>query len=693
MDDDRFYELANDAPVIVWVSDPDGRTVFINNKWALLTGQPTTEALGYGWIDRVHPDDRERTSLNFDEASRSRNGYHVEYRLLSSDGDARWVIDHGSPRYDRNGNFLGYVGGVTDIHELKSAQEALYLSNQRFRAAIEAVEGIMWTCDSTGRFIDRQPGWEKITGQTPEEYLGYGWLSVLHPEEQDAFFAKTQYCMNSGEPLNAIARIANPHGVWRHYSMRAMPVRHPDGSIKEWVGVHTDITERLAHEQQVLHLATHDPLTNLTNRTVLNDRISHLISQRKDAQHAVLFIDLNNFKNINDSLGHHVGDELLVKVANRLRHGLRAGDTVSRFGGDEFVVMLADIKDEAAVAHTAIKLLERISKTMVISSHELSISASIGIAIFPRDGGDTPTLLRHADRAMYNAKTVGGGAFKFYTKSVNTSLRERLELENQLRKALMKDELSVVFQPKVSVRENAVAGFEALIRWHHPERGMIPPLKFIPLAEDIGLISPLGEWVLLQAAEQIREFDRLGRPDLTISVNLSVVQLRATDCIDRIKRVFATTGIAPARIEFELTESRLMEDIAAFEPILFEIKALGCHLAIDDFGTGYSSLSYHKKLPIETLKIDKSFIDDVLSDRDDAAIVLGTALMAKQMELNIVAEGVETRAQAEFLIEAGCDCMQGYYFGKPLYPEELEAFLANFEWLRENAMPPGQTQA
>jgi EAL domain-containing protein (putative c-di-GMP-specific phosphodiesterase class I) len=243
---------------------------------------------------------------------------------------------------------------------------------------------------------------------------------------------------------------------------------------------------------------------------------------------------------------------------------------------------------------------------------------------------------------------------------------------------LVKNELRVAFQPKVSVRENAVTGFEALIRWLHPERGTISPLKFIPLAEDIGLISPIGEWVLLQAAEQLKEFDRLGRSDLTISVNLSVVQLKDPGFIDRIKRVFSTTGIDPARIEFELTESRLMEDINAFEPLLFEIKALGSHLAIDDFGTGYSSLSYLKKLPIETLKIDKSFVDDVLTDRDDAAIVLGTVLMAKQMELNIVAEGVETQEQAEFLIEAGCDCMQGYFFGKPLYQEDLAAFLANF---------------
>jgi diguanylate cyclase (GGDEF)-like protein/PAS domain S-box-containing protein len=678
MDDDRFYELANDAPVIVWVTDPDGKTVFINSKWTEFTGQPIAEALVFGWVDCVHPDDKERVTINFEEAARNRSRYHVEYRLLSSTGEARWIIDHGSPRFGHDGKFLGYVGGVTDIHELKSTEGALYLSNQRFHAAIEAVEGIMWTCDGQGRFVDQQPGWEKITGQTLEQYLGYGWSSVLHPEEQESFMAKAQYCIATGEPLNAISRVANPQGKWRHYSVRAMPVKQPDGSIKEWVGVHTDITERLAHEEKVLHLATHDPLTNLTNRTVLNDRITHLISQRKDAHHAVLFIDLNSFKIINDSLGHHIGDELLVKVAGRLKQGLRAGDTVSRFGGDEFVVLLANVKDEAAVAHTAIKLLDRIAKTMTISNHEFAVSASIGIAMFPRDGGDTATLLRHADRAMYNAKSIGGGAFKFYTKSINTSLKERLELENYLRKALVKEELRVAFQPKVSVKGNAVIGFEALIRWLHPERGTISPLKFIPLAEDIGLISPIGEWVLLQAAQQLKEFDRLGHPDLNISVNLSVVQLKDPGFIDRIKRVFATTGINPARIEFELTESRLMEDIAVFEPLLFEIKALGSHLAIDDFGTGYSSLTYLKKLPIETLKIDKSFVDDVLTDRDDAAIVLGTVLMAKQMELNIVAEGVETREQAEFLVGAGCDCMQGYLFGKPLYQEDLEAFIANF---------------
>lgn len=675
---DRIYELANDAPVIVWVTDPDGVTVFINRKWTEFTGQPGEEALGFGWLACVHPDDHARVRHHFQEAYQNRRPYQCEYRLLSSGGEGRWVIDHGSPRFNGAGEFLGYVGGVTDIHELKSAEEALYISNQRFQAAINAVEGIMWTCDSQGRFVDPQPGWERITGQTLEQYQGYGWSSVLHPEEQEFFLAKAQYCISTGEPLNAVSRVANPQGEWRHYSVRAVPVRQPDGSIKEWVGVHTDITERLAHEEQVLHLATHDPLTSLANRTVLNDRITHLISQRKDAQHAVLFIDLNSFKIINDSLGHHIGDELLIKIASRLKHGQRMGDTVSRFGGDEFVVLLANVKDEAAVAHTAIKILDRIVKPLTIGNHEFSISASMGIAMFPRDGNDTPTLLRHADRAMYDAKAIAGGAFKFYTKSINTSLKERLELESHLRKALPRNELKVVFQPKISVRENKIIGFEALIRWHHPERGTIAPQKFIPLAEDIGLIGPVGEWVLLQAAEQLKEFDRLGRPDLQVSVNLSVVQLKDVRFIDRIKQVFATTNIDPSRIEFELTESRLMEDIAAFEPLLFEIKALGSRLAIDDFGTGYSSLTYLKKLPIETLKIDKSFVDDVLTDRDDAAIVLGTVLMAKQMELNIVAEGVETREQAEFLVNAGCDCMQGYLFSKPLYPDALAAFLADF---------------
>jgi diguanylate cyclase (GGDEF)-like protein/PAS domain S-box-containing protein len=678
MAEDRSFDLAKCAPVIIWVTNEIGETVFINKRWTKLTGQPQAEALGHGWLDRVHPKDRKYVEPLFVKTFLLHEEYRVEYRVLAKTGEPRWIVDQGCPRFDGHGEFIGYVGGVTDIHETKSAEESLYNSNQRFLAAIEAVSGIMWTCDARGRFTNRQPGWERITGQTFQEYEGLGWVSAIHPEEQESFLSKARYCLKTGEPFDTEVRVINPEHKWRPYMVKAMPVRNADGTVREWVGVHSDITDKLLQDSRLLHLSSHDSLTNLPNRTLLTDRITTAINQRKQSQHAVLFIDLNHFKVINDSLGHQIGDQLLVALASRLKLGTRRGDTICRFGGDEFVVLLNNVEDAAAVAHAAIKIMDRIATPTVLEGHDLAVTASIGIAMFPQDGQDASTLLQHAERAMYTAKSIAGGAFKFYTKSVNVGLKSRLELEGYLRKAISQEELKLAYQPKVSISEGKVKCFEALLRWEHPIRGHIPPDQFIPLAEEIGLIGNLSEWVLAQALQQLKEFDKIGLPDLNVGVNLSVVQLTNPDFMNRILAIMDNAGVDARRIEFEITESRLMEDISAYEPVLNQLKILGSSLAIDDFGTGYSSLAYLKKLPIETVKIDKSFVDDVLTDPEDAAIVSAIISMGHAMDLGIVAEGVESRDQVEYLANQGCDYFQGFVFGKPMYGDQLGPFLSQF---------------
>jgi diguanylate cyclase (GGDEF)-like protein/PAS domain S-box-containing protein len=678
MVEDRSFDLAKWAPAIIWVTNEIGEIVFINKRWTELTGQSQADALGYGWLNHVYPEDRQFVESSFVKAFLLQEEYRVEYRVVAKTDEPRWIVDLGCPRFDEQGEFLGYVGSVTDIHETKSAEESLYNSNQRFLAAIEAVSGIMWICDAGGRFTSRQPGWERITGQTFREYEGLGWVSAIHPEEQESFLSKARYSLKTGEPFDTEVRVINPEHKWRPYTVKAIPVRNADRTVREWVGVHSDITDKLLQDSRLLHLSSHDALTNLPNRTLLIDRITTAVNQRKQAQHAVLFIDLNHFKVINDSLGHQIGDQLLVALASRLKLGTRRGDTICRFGGDEFVILLNNIEDAAAVAHAAIKILNRVAQPTELEGHELAVTASIGIAMFPQDGKDAHTLLQHAERAMYTAKSIAGGAFKFYTKSVNVGLKSRLELEGYLRKAISQEEFKLAYQPKVSIREGKVKCFEALLRWEHPIRGHIPPDQFIPLAEEIGLISDLSEWVLAQAFQQLKEFDRIGLSDLNVGVNLSVVQLSNPEFMNRILAIMDEAGVDARRIEFEITESRLMEDINEYEPVLNQLQMLGSSLTIDDFGTGYSSLAYLKKLPIETLKIDKSFVDDVLTDPEDAAIVTAIISMAHAMDLDLVAEGVESRDQVDYLARQGCDCFQGFVFGKPMFGDQLGPFLSQF---------------
>jgi len=674
----RFEDLANNSPTIIWMSDEYGLTRFVNNRWMEITGQNVNDALGYGWLEMVHPDDREEIGSTFLREKEAKHVFFGKYRLKQATGDYRWVSDTGSPRIDNNGTYLGYIGGVIDIDDEKAAKEALFLSNERFEAAIEAVEGVMWICDGHGNFIDKQSEWEDLTGQTIEEYRGLGWAKCVHPDDIDKYLAATYRSISSGELLNAEHRLKNKEGEYRNYSVKASPVRNADGTIREWVGVHTDITETRINEARILHLATHDSLTNLPNRTQLEDRMRHLILQCDFAVHAILIMDMNRFKVINDTLGHAVGDQILIQVGNLLTAHVREADSVARAGGDEFAIILHNVQTQDNVSKIASKILSILSLPIVVGQHELIMNASIGIAMYPENGKDETTLLRHADLAMYKAKMMGGNALKFYDHSTFIKNEERFSLERDLRRALQNDEFFLNYQPKINTKTMAVEGVEALIRWQHPDLGLIPPNDFISLAEEIGLIRQIGEWVIREAGAQLQKWDHEGIGNIKIAINLSVVELLNPLFLQTLKKNIAEMSLDPNQFELEITESRLMENIQFYEDLLNDIKDLGFTLSIDDFGTGYSSLSYLKKLPIEILKIDKSFIQDITIDKDDAAIVSATISMAQKMGLAIIAEGVETKEQVEFLQENGCTGMQGYYFSKPLSAAKTPEFVKRF---------------
>jgi diguanylate cyclase (GGDEF)-like protein len=425
------------------------------------------------------------------------------------------------------------------------------------------------------------------------------------------------------------------------------------------------------------YLAQHDSLTDLPNRILLTDRLTQAIAIacRHRQKLAVLFLDVDRFKHINDSLGHAIGDRMLQSVAQRLLACVRHSDTVSRQGGDEFVVLLADVAQPRDAVVSVDKILQAMSATHHIEQYDLSVTVSIGIAIYPDDGMDAEVLMKHADFAMYHAKDAGRNNYQFFKPDMNARAVERQSLENGLRHALERQEFMLQYQPKMHLETGTMMGVEALIRWRHPQRGLVPPAQFIPIAEECGFIVPIGRWVLREACRQVRAWQDAGLAHLRAAVNISAVELRAKDFVPGVRAILAETGLDPGDLELELTETFLMQDSSLTAVVLVALKNMGVHLALDDFGTGFSSLSYLRRFPIDTLKIDHSFVRDVTTDADDASIVSAVISMGKSLHMRVVAEGVETRAQLEFLREHNCPFGQGYYFSRPLIAGDLEELI------------------
>jgi diguanylate cyclase (GGDEF)-like protein len=428
---------------------------------------------------------------------------------------------------------------------------------------------------------------------------------------------------------------------------------------------------------ELKHMVLHDVLTQLPNRLLLEDRISQAIgARRRSGGHcAVLFVDLDRFKNVNDSLGHFVGDELLRAVAERLRSAVRADDTASRLGGDEFVVLLRHLERPEDAMNVARKLIEVIGTPVSVHGHELKATPSVGVAIFPDHGATPQALITNADAAMYHVKKSGRNGLQLFDPQMSTFFPDRLALENDLRKALEKHELELHYQPKVDVRSGATTGMEALVRWRHPERGLVVPNDFIPLAEETGLIIPLGQWVLREACRQNKAWQDRGLPPLRVAINISGAQLRHDDLADSVALALRETGLEPRYLEIEITESVVMQNASTALAVLDRLSRMGIHLAVDDFGTGYSSLSYLKRFPLNTLKIDASFIRDLSSDKSDAVIVQAIIALAHSLRLEVVAEGVEHDAQLGYLRSFGSDQYQGYLHSKPLPAAEFERLL------------------
>lgn len=531
--------------------------------------------------------------------------------------------------------------------------------------------------DSENRIISVNAAFSEITGYTLEEVAGQN-PKILSSGRHDAKFYQAMW-RDLEEAGRWSGEVWNRRKDGEIYAelLTVNTVKNDRGELTHYVAIFADITEHKQTQEHVHYLAHYDVLTNLPNRILFNDRLGQALinAQRANGKAGVMFLDLDRFKNINDTLGHGVGDLLLQEVAARLTGCIRQGDTVSRLGGDEFVVLLPELNDENDSRHIAQKLLKAIAIPIVLHGHELHISASIGISHYPVDGTNTETLMRHADIAMYRAKEEGRNNYQFYHASMNARSFERLAMEASMRHALQRDEFELYYQPRFAMPEGRIVGAEALIRWSHPELGMVSPGLFIPLAEETGLILPIGEWVLEQVAVQGMAWQQAGFPALALAANVSARQFRQADFPGKVMQILNDTGFDPRHLELELTESTLMTHVEENIKTLNELNALGIRIAIDDFGTGYSSLSYLKRLPVDILKIDRSFVSELPENRDGVAIVEAIVAMARSLGLHIVAEGVETEVQLEFLQARKCDEIQGYYFSRPLPVEQFEQLM------------------
>jgi diguanylate cyclase (GGDEF)-like protein/PAS domain S-box-containing protein len=554
-----------------------------------------------------------------------------------------------------------------------------------------ASEGVMIS-DPRSNIINVNKAFTLVTGYSHDEVIGKS-ASLLNSGRQDATFYRTmwQALTETGHWQGEIWNRRKNGEIYLEW-LSITAVKNNHNHTTHYVAIFSDITTIKANEERLHRLAYYDALTELPNRILFNDRLNQAIARasRNNQMVAVMLLDLDRFKIINDTLGHLAGDTLLTDVARRIGNCMRESDTVARLGGDEFIVVLPDLDNINHATLVAQKIIDILSHPFTLENQEVFITASIGISFYPSSGDNAEMLVKTADIAMYHAKEQGRNNYQFYRSSASDETSALFALEHSLRRALERNELSLHYQPQIDIETNAITGMEALLRWQHPERGMIPPLEFIPLAEETGLIIPIGEWVLRSACAQNKEWQDAGLPPVRIAVNLSVRQLKQKNLVARIEEILAETGLDPQWLELELTESMIMNNSENSIQQLTEIKALGIELAIDDFGTGYSSLSYLKRFPIDRVKIDQSFVQGVCCDPDDAAISQAIIALATILKLKVTAEGVETQDQLSFLREHQCCDAQGYLFSRPLPVEAMTRMLQQ-TLSRKHAISGGQS--
>jgi diguanylate cyclase (GGDEF)-like protein/PAS domain S-box-containing protein len=602
-----------------------------------------------------------------------------ERSSVQPDGEVRWIASSKVPLIDAAGTIFGLVGVNRDVTERKRMERELTVSEQTLRATFTQARAGITVISLDLQYLDVNEQYCDIVGYSRDELLGGMKLTeVCVPESvEETTHACRRLVVGDIHSDSREQRLKRKNRTLVWVTSAISLVRDSDGKAKHFVSVTQDISGTKLAEARLVQLAHFDTLTGLPNRTLFNQKVRESLEHARSSQWrtGVMFIDVDRFKNVNDTLGHIEGDKLLQQIAARLSGAVRRGDSVGRLGGDEFAVVLTDLAAIEDAATVAQKIVGSFSAPFQLGDSEIYVSASIGIALHPDHATDQDTLIRNADAAMYEAKKRGRNGYQFYTPELNARAVELLTFESDLRRALERQEFVLHYQPKCSVATGEITGLEALLRWEHPVKGLVSPRDFIPLLEETGLIVPVGEWVFESVCRQIGEWRRRKMNVVPISINISARQFTSLQVGENLRRILQRCRTDPGLLELELTESALMVSIQEAIRTLEALKLLGLSLSIDDFGTGYSSLSYLKRFPLDTLKIDRSFVKDIPEDKDDCAITLAVISMAHRLGLSVVAEGVETVEQVEFLRQHGCDQLQGFHLAKPMAAEVCERWM------------------
>ncbi len=675
---DRLQKIASRVPGVVFQFQmrPDGSSCFpfasehIRDIYRVSPEEVREDASKVYAI--IHPDDYDGTVASIQASGRDLTPWHHEYRVKFDDGTVRWLFGNSLPQREADGSVLWH-GFITDITERKQAETDLRIASTAF----ESQEATIIT-DKNQVILRVNQAFVRVTGYSVEEAIGKT-PALLKSGRQDAQFYRAMWesLSQDGHWQGEIWNRRKDGEVYPEW-LSITAVTDEDGQVTNYVASFSDITERKTAENEIQNLAFYDPLTQLPNRRLLQERLKHGIDvvRREGKQLALLMLDLDRFKAVNDSLGHQAGDVLLQQVAERITGRLRDVDMVARLGGDEFIVLLEDIAHPDDAARVAEKIISDLSKPFqLLQSDDVQIGVSIGISLCPQHGDSSEILMDHADAALYHAKDSGRGCFAYFSEDLTIAVRERIALEVRLRKAIKQHELCVFYQPQVDIASGRIVGAEALVRWQDPVEGLISPSRFIPIAEETSLIAEIGEWVLRETCNQGRQWLADGLPPLTLAVNVSPQQFRRSDINALVASVLAETGFPAGQLELEITESGLMENQDNAADILNSLRVQGIRLAIDDFGTGYSSLAYLKRFPLDVLKIDKSFIDDIPHSKDDMEIAATIIAMAHTLGFKVSAEGVETPEQLAFLRKNGCDTYQGFIKSHPLAADDFAVLL------------------
>lgn len=670
----RFRSLCAGSPAAVFEADAEGNVVYVNRRWEELTGLTLEELLGQGWVRAICPDDLGRVMQCWSEALDAGSEFADEFRLRNRNGDeTRWIATQSKPIRDEFDQLVGHVGMGIDVSERRRAEADLRESLEMLQTMADSLPVLIAFVGPDQRYRFNNIVYEtwygrsrsEITGRTVREVIGEASYCALQEKIESAL---------AGTAHRAEVELAYPDGRPRFADVTFTPQRDPAGKVKGyWVLAH-DITERKVDQDRIRTLAYYDALTGLPNRQYFQAELSRTIGAQQvgGAPVALVFVDLDRFKNVNDTLGHEGGDRLLVQVAARLEAVARSFGLfdsaqtqlpVARFGGDEFTLLVDRVESEERVDAVTDAIMGLLAEPFEIDGRSVEVTATVGVSYYPRDANSASDLLRHADSAMYEGKRTGRARTVGYSRAMGQRNLRRLEIEARLRDALRENQFGIAYQVQRRARGGRITGAEALLRWSHPELGVISPTEFISVAEETGLVVPIGEWVLEQVALQVVKWDEAGFAPLRVGVNVSARQLRDATVAERFREILARCRVSAERFEIEITESALIDDQGTVASVIEALRGSGFQIALDDFGTGYSSLSYLRRFPIDRLKIDRSFVAGIPRNRADCELTAAVIAMAHNLRLKVVAEGVESRIQADFLTQQGCDDLQGFLLG------------------------------